>query len=123
MAASTLVFRSSLGPWSVWTCACGCSDAVRVWDERWAEMPGAPRVYARFHAPLGHDPVRIGETFSGEYEETADFTCSSFEDEQTPVMLSDVSAPTIVREVTSDDNEEHYCLPDMFGDLDYDTGI
>ncbi len=115
MASSTLVFRSSQGPWSVWGCACGCSDLVHMWDEDRADCPGPPRFYVRHHQPLGCDAARIGTTYSGEYSELPDR--APFTEEDTPVSVT-----YALNDDDGDiDTELDSFLSDMF-DSRYDTG-
>ncbi len=70
---SKLVFRSSLGPWAVYTCSCQCDECCIIWATQEAECVGAPRYYVRHHEPLGCDPVRKGSKWDGQYERENDF--------------------------------------------------
>jgi hypothetical protein len=116
MGLSRLVFRSGLGPWGVWTCACGCDDSCVIWEQMEADCPGPPRYYVRHHSPLGCSPDRIGDVWEQEYDPHKNFeapvSVTSFEEEETPVTFAHES---------DNDGLENGDSWDMFDVPAYDT--
>lgn len=66
---SHLIFRSSSGDWSVWSCAC-CDGTVRISDDQAADTTGPYRFYIAGHQPIGCDPDRVGSAYYFEAMET-----------------------------------------------------
>ncbi len=60
---SRLIFRSKHQPWSVWGCACGCDEAVRLTAQQEADSLWDERYYVRHHGPLGVSPDRVGPKY------------------------------------------------------------
>lgn len=62
--SSSLVFRAANAPWSVWTCACGCDEFVRMTNQREIDCQYDERYYVASHAPLGASIERKGVRYT-----------------------------------------------------------
>lgn len=62
---SILVFRSTTGPWSVWTCGCGCDLMVKIANEQ-ENIFGTSCFYVRDHETSLVGKSRCGEVFDSE---------------------------------------------------------